>query len=175
MDIVINPDVTGLAPRLLELYSEVAEIPGGIIRRKEEIDDAYISGFLSNATKNGLILTAVDEGKLVGEIHAYTPDIYAFQHILTDLTIVVAPDHQGKGVGRKLFGEFLRTVREKYPHILRIELYVREHNTRNVAFYRSLGFVNEGRQEHKIFKSGAEPETPLHMAWFNPGYFVRSY
>lgn len=53
---------------------------------------------------------------------------------------------------------------------LRVELYVRETNTRNVAFYESLGFVNEGRQEHKIYGPSGNWETPLHMAWFNPDF-----
>jgi ribosomal protein S18 acetylase RimI-like enzyme len=57
-----------------------------------------------------------------------------------------------------------------YAHILRVELYVRAHNTRNIIFYESLGFKQEGRQEHKIFQQKGVFETPIHMAWFNPKY-----
>ncbi|MEM7552123.1 MAG: N-acetyltransferase [Bacteroidota bacterium] len=106
----------------------------------------------------------------MGEIHAYVPNLFAFQHILSDLTIVVNPDYHGRGIGRTLFETFLKIVQKDFGHILRVELYVREHNSKNVAFYEKLGFRNEGRQENKIFTSSSTFETPLHMAWFNPTY-----
>ncbi|MGB6150927.1 MAG: type I restriction enzyme HsdR N-terminal domain-containing protein [Pricia sp.] len=49
-------------------------------------------------------------------------------------------------------------------------LFKREHNARNIKFYESLGFKNEGRQDRKIYISNSTFETPLHMAWFNPNY-----
>jgi ribosomal protein S18 acetylase RimI-like enzyme len=170
MSLMIEPANVSQEAQLLELYKEISKFPDGIILNPHEISQKYIAHFLRSSIQNGLILVGLLEGKIVGEIHAYTPDIYAFQHILSNLTIVVHPGHHGQGIGRKLFEQFLETVRTQYPHILRIELYVREHNERNVNFYKSLGFVNEGRQEHKIFVSKSEFETPLHMAWFNPKY-----
>ena len=155
---------------LLHLYQTIAEISDGIIRNPSEIDLAYIKAFLNNSISNGLILVGVIDDEIVGEINAHTPSIIAFQHIMTDLTIVVNPQFQGMGIGRKLFEYFLETVVAEYNHILRIELYVREHNIRNVKFYESLGFINEGRQKNKIYISDSEFETPLHMAWFNPRY-----
>lgn len=155
---------------LLELHKKVAKITDGIIRKANEIDKNYIAGILEKSLNNGLILLGLIDNEIVGEIHGYTPNIYAFQHIITDLTIVVDPKHQGKGVGRKLFEQFLETVKKDLIHILRIELYTREHNQRNINFYESLGFINEGRQKNKIFVSDTIFETPIHMAWFNPNY-----
>lgn len=155
---------------LLKLYKKVAGISDGIIRNENEINEEYISDFLTNSIQNGLILVGIIGKKIVGEIHAYTPNIFAFQHILTDLTIVVDPNNQGQGIGRRLFEMFLKSVTSDLVHIKRIELYTREYNQRNVNFYKSLGFVNEGRQKDKIFVSESEFETPLHMAWFNPNY-----
>ena len=151
---------------ILDLYKSIAGIRDGIIRIENEVTEEYVSGFLNRAIENGLSLVAMLENEIVGEIHAYTPDIYAFQHLLTDLTIVVNPNHQGTGIGRKLFESFLEIVKEEFTHIKRIELYTREHNSRNVMFYESLGFVNEGRQKDKIYVSPSEFETPIHMAWF---------
>ena len=156
--------------QLQSLYEKVADVPNGIIRYKNEINKDYVSGFLRNSIRNGLILVGLYDDIIVGEIHAQTPDIYAFQHILTDLTIVVDPNFHGQGIGKRLFESFLRIVKKEYKHILRIELFVREHNERTVKFYESLGFINEGRQEFKIFCSKSVFETPLHMAWFNPCY-----
>jgi ribosomal protein S18 acetylase RimI-like enzyme len=160
--------------QLLNLYTKVADQKDGIIRKKEEINSQYISDFLNKSIKNGLILVGQFDGKIVAEIHAYTPSVFAFQHILTDLTIVVDNDYQGQGIGRKIFEEFLKIVEDKYDHILRVELYTREHNKRNINFYESLGFRNEGRQEFKILKKKGEFETPIHMAWFNPKYYAHS-
>jgi len=160
---------------LLQLYGKVAEISDGVIRNEDEINEEYISDFLTNSIDNGLILIGALDGKIVGEIHAYTPSIFAFQHILTDLTIIVDPNNQGKGIGRKLFESFLKNVTSELTHIKRIELYTREHNKRNVKFYESLGFINEGRQKDKIFVSESEFETPLHMAWFNPNYGIKKH
>lgn len=160
---------------LVKLYKKIAKIPDGIIRNENEINQEYISEFLVKSKNKGLSLVGLIDNKIVGEIHAYTPNIFAFQHILTDLTIVVDPKHHGNGIGRKLFERFLRTVKSDYKHILRIELYTREHNKRNVTFYKSLGFINEGGQKNKIFVSKSVFETPLHMVWFNPNYRTEEY
>ena len=170
MIIDIHPASESHHSSILTLYSDVADIPEGIIRHPDEITTDYVSDFMDKSLNHGLILVAMHENQVVGEIHAYTPGIFAFQHILTDLTVVVSPDYQHKGIGRKLFERFLVTVNKYMTHILRIELFTREHNERNVGFYKSLGFVDEGRQDRKILMPDGTFETPLHMAWFNPDY-----
>lgn len=158
---------------LLQIYQKVARLPDGIIRKQTEINEDYIKEFLGCSIENGIVLIGLSDGKIVGEIHAYTPSLFAFQHILTDLTIVVDPNYQGKGIGRKLFESFLNIVLAEWKHIKRVELYTREHNHRNVRFYESLGFINEGRQRDKIFISESEFNTPIHMVWFNPNYGLK--
>jgi putative acetyltransferase len=155
---------------LIPLYKEVAEASGGIIRVGNEINLNYVNGFIENSIKKGLSLVAEKDSKIVAEIHAYTPEIFAFRHMLSDLTIVVHPDYQNQGVGKKLFSKFLQIVQNEFTHILRVELYIREENKPIVEFYKSLGFINEGRQKNKILNDVNELETPLHMAWFNPNY-----
>lgn len=155
---------------LLQLYEKVAGIEDGIIRNENEIDRDYISVILKKSIKKGLMLLGLVDGAIVAEIHAYTPNIFAYQHVLTNLTILVDPHHQQIGIGRKLFENFLENVKTDLNHILRIELSTREHNRRKVRFYESLGFINEGRQKNKIFVSNSKFETPLTMAWFNPNY-----
>lgn len=156
--------------QILALYKKVAVVPDGIIRNSEEIDEEYISQFLRTSIKNGLILVGLMDEKIVGEIHAIKPNISAFQHLMTDLTIVVDPSMQGRGIGKHIFKQFLNVVETDFPNILRVELFTREHNERNVKFYQSLGFINEGRQERKIYLSKNNFHTPIHMAWFNPKY-----
>lgn len=151
------------------LYHKITKVPDGIIRRKEEITQEYVRGFLKKSLANGISLTACKkDGYIIGEIHAHTPPIFAFQHLLTDLTIMVDPDFHGQGIGRALFETFLSKVQTEFWHIYRVELFVREHNEKNIRFYKSLGFVNEGRQKGKIFMGQGLLQTPLHMVWFNP-------
>lgn len=153
------------------LYQKITKVPDGIIRRKEEITQEYIGGFLKNSLTDGISLTAFKKnGSIIGEIHAYTPPIFAFQHLLTDLTIMVDPDFHGQGIGRRLFETFLSKVQIEFRHIYRVELFVREHNEKNIRFYKSLGFINEGRQKGKIFMELGLLQTPLHMVWFNPEF-----
>ena len=156
--------------QLKRVHLAVTAIPGGLIRQPYEITDEYIENVITAGTSHGLMLVAKEGEEVIGEIHAYTPQLFAFQHLLTDLTIVVHPDHQGKHVGRKLFERFLEIVENDYPHILRVKLYVRKHNTRNVQFYKSLGFETEGVHERKIYTGPAQFETPQQMVWINTGY-----
>ena len=174
MPISIRPARVEDYSQLISLYKEVATKSGGIIRIDEEINFDYVNMFIENSLKKGLSLVAELDSGIVAEIHAYTPNIFAFRHMLSDLTIVVHPEYQNLGIGKKLFKAFLKNVQDEFRHILRIELYVREENKPIVKFYESLGFINEGRQQHKILNASNELETPLHMAWFNPGYKSRA-
>ncbi len=170
MAIYIQPAGLEHAAPLLHLYRETTLNSNGLIRKPEEITEPFITEILTRSSQNGLALLAMDQNQVVGEIHAYTPNLFAFQHLLTDLTIVIHPTYQGKGVGRRLFSHFLKVVQEDFPHILRVELYVKESQGRSVGFYESLGFRNGGRQDRKIFISERIQETPLHMVWMNPNF-----
>ena len=155
---------------LLALHQAVAAIPGGVIRTLAEVTPAYIEDILRDSMDNGLILVQEEQGRVVASIHAYTPSIQVFRHLLSDLTIVVHPGWQGKGLGRQLFTEFLSRVQEGFPHILRIELFVRITNTPAIRFYESLGFRQEGAQRNKILNAQGQLETPVAMAWYNPNF-----
>ncbi|MCY7359929.1 MAG: GNAT family N-acetyltransferase, partial [Rudanella sp.] len=69
--------------------------------------------------------------------------------ILSNLTIVIHPAQQGKGVGKALFTQFLSDVQERFPEIRRIELEARSTNEASLGLYRSLGFVQEGVYHNK--------------------------
>jgi len=99
---------------ILDIYKTAAADRAGIIRRVNEVDEEYIHDFSTAAADNGLQLIATEGGSIVGEIHAYTTSIFSFQHLLTYLTIVVAPEAPGRGIGRFLFQTFLDLVKRDF-------------------------------------------------------------
>lgn len=148
------------------LYRRVAAVPGGIARLRGEVSRSYVARFLRSAFDRGLTLIAEnEEGRIIGEIHACSPELYCFSHVLSDLTIVVDPGVQGCGVGRKLFQRFLDIVSAQYPHIERIELITRESNRAAIRLYESLGFVREGRLAGRILNVDGTVECDIPMAW----------
>jgi putative acetyltransferase len=166
--VVIRESSLSDSQAVLNLYKYVAETPGGLARLAFEVTPIYVESFLSAASLRGLGLVAEIDGEIAAEIHGYSPEIFCFSHVLTDLTIAVAPAQQGTGVGRLLFAEFLRRVAEDRPHISRVELIARESNTRALAFYESLGFVREGELRGRILNADGSLENDIPMA-LTPG------
>lgn len=150
------------------LYRSVARQGGGIAREESEITELYIRNFTEKAQQKGFQLVCTDENNaLLGELHAYPPEPRAFAHVLGELTIAVAPGHQGRGIGKKLFRFLLDLVQAERPDIQRIELITRESNRKAIALYESLGFVAEGRLECRIIGADGQPEADIPMAWFS--------
>jgi putative acetyltransferase len=148
------------------LYWRVARSPGGLARLESEIDAHYVEQFLQRADKHGHALVAMnDQGHIVGEVHAYTPGLYCFSHVLSDLTIAVDPEYQGAGLGRSLFERFIADVVAQLPEISRIELISRESNTKAILLYESLGFVREGVLRRRIKNMDGSLESDIPMAW----------
>jgi ribosomal protein S18 acetylase RimI-like enzyme len=154
--------------RIVRLYRDVASVPDGIARTPGEVNDAYVSGFMHKAETDGIELVCEEDGVIVGEIHASRVGIASLAHLLTDLTIAVAPQAQGRGVGRRLFQALLDDVISNMPHITRIELFARESNVKARALYASLGFVEEGRLRARVNNAKGEPELDTIMGWLRP-------
>lgn len=154
--------------RIVRLYRDVASVPDGIARTPGEVNDAYVSGFMHKAEADGIELVCEENGLIVGEIHASRVGIASLAHLLTDLTIAVAPQAQGRGVGRRLFQALLDEVSNNMPHITRVELFARESNAKARALYESLGFVEEGRLRARVNNAKGEPETDTIMGWLRP-------
>ena len=166
--ILIRKATAGDAAQLLALYKDVATVPDGIARTPDEVTGHYIDGFMRRAQADGIELVAEEDGRLLGEIHASRVGIAALAHLLTDLTIAVAPSAQGQGVGRALFQGLLDRVLHQMPHITRVELFARDSNVRARALYASLGFVEEGRLRARVNNARGEPETDTVMGWLRP-------
>jgi putative acetyltransferase len=88
---------------------------------------------------------------------------------LGELTLVVRPGYQGEGIGTQIFTALLNIVKEELPEIFRVELIVRESNTKAIALYQSLGFVIEGKLTGRIKNENGRLEADIPMAWLKTG------
>jgi RimJ/RimL family protein N-acetyltransferase len=146
----IRPATSSDHSNLLILHQAVAEDPNGIARMPDEITDAYIQSLLTIQPPTGLQLVLEnDSDGLIGEIHATKYGLRIFDHIMANLTIVVHPAHQGKGIGKALFSRFLNEIRQTFPEIKRVELEARASNQASLRLYESLGFEVEGIYRNK--------------------------
>lgn len=157
----------GDAYALLNLYLEVASHPSSFARDVDEVTPEYIEDLLERAVEGGVGIAAVDteDNRLIGFIMATRMTPKAFEHVLSDLIIGVHPDFQSKGIGRRLFLDFLDHVQIERPDILRVELLARESNQRAISFYESVGFRREGSFERRIRRPDGTFETDVPMGW----------
>lgn len=147
------------------LYKKTASTLGGLARHEDEITKEYISSFVTQSIGKGLSLVIEIDDHIIGEIHAYSPGLKVFNHVLSDLTICIHPDYQGQQYGKKIFSEFMKIVKIEMQNIKRVELITRESNTKAIDFYKNIGFVIEGCLKNRIDGISDNLENDIPMAW----------
>ena len=160
-------------PLIMKLYRDVARHGPGLARMEDEITNEYVDRFVSRSISSGLILVVEhpeDHSVLIGEIHAYRPGPAVFNHVLSELTIAIHPEFQGKKIGRTLFTIFLEEIGLNRPDIGKVELIARESNIKAIKFYQSFGFLIEGRMEMRIKTPEGNYEADIPMGWQNPNF-----
>lgn len=93
---------------------------------------------LEEAVKSSLWNLAVYDEK---ELVAYIRLVGDGHSVLLVQDLLVRPDHQCQGIGKKLLEEALAT----FPHVYQ-RLLVTECSEKNLTFYQSLGFVELSEQ-----------------------------
>lgn len=158
----LSPDA---AEEVLALYRATAAGRGGLARTPAEIDLAYVRGFLTRAAKDGLTIGArAANGALCGEIHAARIGPALFRHVLSDLTVAVHPDWQGRAIGSRLFEQLFAEAALLSPKIERIELMARSGNDGAIKLYERLGFHIEGRFARRVRLADGTVEDDIAMA-----------
>lgn len=170
---IIRKALPGDLLQILELYRQVASVPGGLARNEIEINEGFISTCMQSSADRGFEFVAIvneASGQVAGEIHCWQPEPGVFSHVLSSLTVAIHPMHQGKQIGRALFTHLLHHIEINCTSVLRVELIARESNQRAIQFYESLGFKQEGRFEKRIRNHNNQFEADIPMAWMNPCY-----
>ncbi|MEK7428640.1 MAG: GNAT family N-acetyltransferase [Pseudomonadota bacterium] len=164
----IRPIEASQAGAVLALYRAAAAGSGGLARRPDEMDLAYVEGFLAKALAGGVSLGAWRGEALCGEIHASRIGPDQFAHVLSDLTVAVDPAWQGQGVGRALFQALFAAAAQLSPQVTRIELMAREGNGGAIRLYQALGFVVDGRFEGRVRTPDGRLEADIAMGLLIP-------
>jgi len=145
-DFTVRPADPEDADAILALHRRVAAQPGGLARQPDEVTAHYVAYAMAAAADGGVNLVAVDpDGALCGELHVERMKVAIFSHVLSDLTVAVDPDWQGRGVGSALFRALIDTARTMIPPVGRIELWTGAANLGAQRLYQRLGFKIEGR------------------------------
>jgi phosphinothricin acetyltransferase len=113
---------------------------------QERFDDHILSG-------PHLLLVAERDGSVVGfvETQQFRPKPAYDRSV--EISVYVAPDQQGQGVGRSLFDAlFLRLVEEKRFH--RAFSIIALPNEASIALHERFGFVHRGTLTEAGFKFG---------------------
>ena len=160
----IRPTTMADAPGILEAHRAAAANGGGLAREPDEMDLAGIETALARPLANGVALVALLDGRIVGEIHASRLGPRQFDHNLTDLTVAVHPDAQGRGVGAALFEALFAEAARLTPAVERVELFCRAGNAGALRLYQRLGFVIEGRFPRRVRLRDGTVEDDLAMA-----------
>ncbi|MBL0742609.1 GNAT family N-acetyltransferase [Chryseolinea lacunae] len=161
------------APRLLKLYKAVSRVPDGIARLEHEVTEEYVENFLYNSLSSGLIIVAENPDKpeeLVADVHGYKMGLEVFKHVISDVTLCVHPNFQGRKIGRTILMVYLEEIATNRPDIGKVELIAREGNLKAIQLYQSVGFLIEGRLEMRIRNVDGTYEADIPMGWQNPNF-----
>lgn len=129
---------------------EIAATPGYFCSQPNELSEQNVIKtikFLAESEK-GIYLVAERDGKIVG--HAFLEPLHlkSICHV-AQLSIGVHHGWQEKGIGTALMEELIAWAKQSAT-IEKIELNVRASNSRAIALYKKMGFVEEGRLRNRI-------------------------
>ncbi|MBA2672915.1 GNAT family N-acetyltransferase [Ramlibacter sp.] len=142
----------------------------GVVEGTLQIPDMPISSRLDYQQRidprDCKLVAMTAAGEMIGlaGLHSVQPSLRR-NHVRL-LAIAVAPQWQGRGVGRQLMLRLIDWA-DRWAGVLRIELNVHADNTSAIALYRSLGFAEEGRHRAYALKDGRYMDG-LSMARLHP-------
>jgi putative acetyltransferase len=166
-------DATGLVLRSLEPAdaAAVSALLGtpGVFEGTLQLPDAAVASrleMLQRPEPGACRLVAVAGEGIAGTAGLYPVHPGLRRGHVRALGICIAPAWQGQGVGRQLLQRLLAWA-DDWAGVLRVELNVHAENTRAIALYRSVGFVEEGRHRGYVLRAGRYVDA-LTMARLHP-------
>lgn len=144
--------------------ANIAVTPGLLVGVPNEIPLSAYEASIQRLQTEGLYVVAEDGDELAGHLMLDPMRMVRLAHVLR-LTVVVYPNHQGQGLGKRLMQHGIRWAQQD-PRFDKIELNVRATNERAIRLYQSLGFIEEGRLSKRIKISDQQYLDDIAMALF---------
>jgi putative acetyltransferase len=173
MDTAHKADGNGITIRAMEPADakEASAVTGGpgTFEGTLQLPDMPVASrveWFEKLEPQGCRLVAVAEGRIVGTAALHVAGTSLRRAHVRMLGIGIAPDFQGRGVGRMLIARLLDWA-DNWAGVLRVELMVHADNDRAMALYRSMGFEEEGRHRAYAMKDGRYVDS-LSMARMHP-------
>jgi ribosomal protein S18 acetylase RimI-like enzyme len=107
-------------------------------------------------------IVALEGDRLIGHVNVQR-ERHPVTHHVASLSIAVAADARGRGIGRRLMEEAIAWA--KRVGIEKLVLSVYPHNEAAISLYRSFGFVEEGRLARHSRKSYGYEDEILMAVW----------
>jgi ribosomal protein S18 acetylase RimI-like enzyme len=160
VDVILSP----MLPGVLIRPARPADVPGIITlftAVAEERDSIGTEPGFDVAQRQSRILRSIDEAASCVLVAAVDDVVVGnlgiqVQHRQTvgSLSMMVAREQRGKGIGGRLLDDSLRWARESGLH--KVGLGVWPHNVAAIALYRSRGFTVEGRLRRHFRRANGE-------------------
>lgn len=150
MNITIRQATAKDIPLLAKAVREIAATPGFLVSQPSEITEQQFLNTISKIvqTKAGQYLVAECDGCIIGHGFLEPLHLNAIRHV-ADLTLIIYAGWQDKGVGTLLLKHLIASAKSSKT-IEKIELQVRASNTRAIALYKKMGFVEEGCRKKRV-------------------------
>ncbi|MCF1585706.1 GNAT family N-acetyltransferase [Tetragenococcus koreensis] len=118
---------------------------------ERKYDKEQITKMINDVSRNGLLLAAWDDAKIVGYILVQVSSLKKTKHI-GYVVLGVLSKYSHKGIGTRLIDKALSWAKENTLH--RVELSVVSENIPAVKLYKKMGFICEGIRKDSILLDG---------------------
>lgn len=135
---------------IVKAEKEIAETPGYFCSQPHELSKQNVIKTIKSfaESQKGIYLVAELDGKIVGHAFLEPLHLQSICHV-AQLSIGVHHGWQEKGIGTALMEELIAWAKQSAT-IEKIELNVRASNSRAIALYKKMGFIEEGRLKNRI-------------------------
>lgn len=144
--------------------ANIAATPGLLVGVPHEIPLSAYQASIQALQTDGLYVVAENGAELAGHLMLDPMGMVRLAHVLR-LSIVVYPNYQGQGLGKRLMQHGINWAQQD-QRFDKIELNVRATNQRAIRLYQSLGFVEEGRLIKRIKISDGQYLDDIAMGLF---------
>jgi ribosomal protein S18 acetylase RimI-like enzyme len=146
VNIIIRKAEVQDAPCIVGAEREIAQTPGYFCSQPAELNEQAVKHTIQSP--QNIYLVAEYEGQVVAHAFLESCTLQSLRHV-ADLNMAVHLGWQGKGIGKKLLEQIIKSARSTSV-IEKIQLNVRATNMVAISLYKKMGFQVEGRLKNRV-------------------------